>query len=708
MALAALSAAFVISCNPVEPDPQPGPEPQPQPVDTIPEPAPQPIDTIPEPTPQPVDSSLLNASAIIVETSTGYPSFEAAVEAANSSAEDCTIKLQASSSPVSTGILNTEGAAITLDLAGCTLTMRGRLEIHSKLEIKDSSAPDANTTGAGVISCSTDNTIYAGSGADLTISNGTITGSKASTYSVYCTDGAILTVKDGAFLTSTSYRPLIVKGTVAATGNTMATIEGGWFQCPNGQCNVSVTRETASGYKKAFLSVYGGHFKCAGSYSSANRCFYRGYTNCTTTIYGGFFDSNSLYRYYNGSPENYTAKGCAITSTEKDYPEEFAKGYTYYMKSDTTPEGLDDALRQYMSETGTVNLSVLAYRNDKIVYEKAFGYRCKEKGNIDTLEVQDIFRIASISKNFVAAAMMVLVDQGKVGIDDDVNKYFDKLPADKRISVRNPSFPDKAITVRMLLNHTSSITGSMSSSDYANGLTKIKYTSSEPGKAYNYTNMGAEVAGAIVELASGQRLDEFVKANVLDKIKMDHSGFDPSKIDTSGIYKFVHLYSADGTRSFKTPYSPLLNSAQKASYVLGYHVGYIGPAGHMKSNLEDMMRYAQTFQRGGVSPDGVRVISEENTLRMLNSSSSASTYAFFTINNTSSVPGTLLCGHNGSAYGANTYMMYGMDQDASGKARPVASGSANDWGVVILASGNNNETNLGPALLKMVYSYVLR
>ena len=709
--MAALCAAIAISCNPVEPEP--GPQPGPQPTDTIP--TPQPVDTIPSPPPvdtipdpQPVDTTTYDYKAIILETNTGYSSFEAAVEAANASSSDCTIKLMESSSPEGIEIKNTEGAGITLDLAGFKLTMKGRIEVHSKLEITDSSAPDANTTGNGIISCSSDNTIYAGAGAELTLTNGKITGSKASTYSVYCTDGANMTVQGGVFLTSSSYRPLIVKGTAAASTNTVATIEGGWFQCPDGQCNVVVTRETTTGYKKAFLSIYGGHFKCSGKYSSSNRCFYRGYTNCTTTVYGGFFDTNSLYRYYDGSPENYTAQGCAITSTQKDFPEEYAKGYTYYMKSDTSEEGLDTALRQYMSETGTVNLAVLAYSKGKVVYEKAFGYRCKMKGNVDTLEVQDVFRIASISKNFVGAAMMVLLDQGKVGLDDDVNKYFNTLSEGKRISVRNPSFPDKPITVRMLLNHTSSITGSMSSSDYADGFKTIKYTASEPGTAYNYTNMGAEVAGAVVELASGQRLDKFVKENIIDRIKMPHSGFDPSKIDTSGTVKFVHLYTSGGTRYFNSAYSPLLTAAQEKSYIPGYHTGYIGPAGNVKSNLEDLMRYAQTFQKGGVSPDGVRVISEENTLRMLNSRSSASTYAFFTMNNVSSVPGTLLCGHNGSAYGANTYMMYGMDQDASGKARPVASGSDNDWGVIILASGNNNETNFGPAVLKIVYSYAIQ
>jgi len=657
-----------------------------------------------------LNKSLSACKALIVETGVGYTSFEAALEAANESTADCTLKLLTNITADSNEIQNANGAKVTLDLAGRKLTLNGRLGIHSLAEITDSSAPDSETTGAGIISCSQDTTLLVGAGANLTISNGTITCSKASTYTVYATNGADLTIRGGARITSTSYRPLIVKGTASATKNTVATISGGWLQCPNGQCNVVVTRETTTGYKKGLLTVTGGHFKCAGTYSSSNRCFYRGYTNCTISIYGGFYDSNSLYRYYNGSPENYTAGGCEIVSTQQDYPEEYSSGYTHYVKGDKSETGLNASIRELISRTGAVNLAILAYSNGKTIYEKAFGYRCIEEGNVDTLEVQDVFRIASITKNFVSAAMMVLLDQDKIDLDDDVNLYLNSLPEAQRFSVRNPAYPSTPITIRMLLNHTSSITGNVSSSNRADCFQNIRYSSAKPGTAYEYTNMGATVAGAVVELASGQRLDDFVRENILQKIGMPHSDFDSSKIDTTGSAKFVHLYRANGERFYESIYCPLLTPSEKAYYTLGYNTGIIGPAGNIKSNLQDLARYAQTFQRGGVSPDGVRVISEKNVMTMINSYNAGTTsaYGFFTMRNTTSVAGSLLAGHNGAAYGASTYLMYGMDQDATGNALPATPGSANDWGIVVLASGNNDETAIGPAILSLVYSALIR
>lgn len=657
-----------------------------------------------------IGKKLSTCRAMIVETGMGYPSFEAAVEAANSSTSDCTIRIFSSSSAVHTVIGNVNGAKTTIDLAGCKISMRGSLEIHSKVEITDSSTLTENKTGTGEISCSADNTIIAGAGADLTISNGNITGSNSSKYVISATDGADLTIRDGAAVTATAYRPLIVKGTVAALKNTIANIDGGWFQCPAGQCNVVITRETTSGYKKAYLNVSGGHFKCTGSYSSSNRCFYRAYTNCSVSVFGGFFDTDDIYRYYKGEPENYTASGCELASTKTDWPDEFRNGYCYYVRSAVSEDNLSAALYNMMEETGTVNLSVLAYRNGSTIYEKAFGYRCKETGNLDTLEVHDVYRIASISKNFVGAAMMVLLDRGLIDLDADVNDFFGKLPEGKRISVRNPHFPDTPITIRMLLNHTSSITGSPSTSNPAETLKHISYTENKPGTAYEYTNMGSAVAAAVVELASGRRLDEFVKENLLDRIGMPHSGFDASKIDTSTDVKFVHLYRAGKERYFDSVYSPLLTASQESGYVNGFNTGLMGAAGNMKSSLEDLARWAMTFQRGGITPEGVRVISEENVLKMINSRPQGinDDYGFFTMRNTGSVPGTMLAGHNGSAYGAFTYLMYGMDQDASGNALPVVPGSANDWGVIVLSSGNLNGTNMGPAVLKLVYSSILR
>ncbi|MBO4768281.1 MAG: hypothetical protein J5495_01985, partial [Bacteroidales bacterium] len=108
-----------------------------------------------------------------------------------------------------------------------------------------------------------------------------------------------------------------------------------------------------------------------------------------------------------------------------------------------------------------------------------------------------------------------------------------------------------------------------------------------------------------------------MKKNFLDKIVMPHSGYNPALIDTLNGPKFTHLYNESGTRYYTaSAYKPLFTASQEANYVLGYNTGFVSPPGNIKTNAEELMRWARTLQMGGVSPDGVRVLSEEGVRKM--------------------------------------------------------------------------------------------
>ena len=109
---------------------------------------------------------------------------------------------------------------------------------------------------------------------------------------------------------------------------------------------------------------------------------------------------------------------------------------------------IEKQILDYMAEYKTAGMSVVLVKSDKVVYQNAFGYRDVETK--EPLEINDIFRIASISKSFSGMSIMQLVEAGKISLDDDVNKYLD-------FSLRNPKHPDIPITVKMLLSHTSSM-----------------------------------------------------------------------------------------------------------------------------------------------------------------------------------------------------------------------------------------------------------
>jgi len=634
-----------------------------------------------------------------------YKTVESAVSAANAATSEVTITMLHNTSAGAIQILNSS-QKVTLNLAGKKLSLSGTLTTKSEVEIIDTTSSNAGSIYApSAIAVTAD-------GGSLTVSGGTLESSAAEAYTLKITNGAQAVIRGDAHIISNNYRSVYLYGSETAAVEATLAVSGGWLQCANGQSCIVTTRTTkTSDHRRCYLTITGGHFSCAGEdYDTARRCIYRGYDNCTTIVSGGFFDTGSIYRFYNGKQHDYTAPGYCISSTQTVYPDEYAAGYTHCVKIDNSPEAIDKAVRNLFDQTGAKNLVVMAYKGGKVVYSSTFGYRCCDAGvEKDTLEINDIYRIASVSKNFTAAAMMLLVDRGLVNLDTPVNDYLSLIGGGKSASVVNPTYPEVPITVRMLLNHTSTIGGS----NYAATeiFSKITYSANKPGEVYSYSNMGTVVAGAVVEAVTGERLDNFVRENLLKKVDMPYSDYDSNKIDTTQGPKFVRLYSSTGTIYYtKSAYKPLFQDFTESDYVPGYNTGLINPAGNIKTNASSLGRWMRTLQLGGLSPDGVRVIPAALVDSMHNSAvkiSDTKEYGFFLTRTKSLAPGVWVCGHNGSADGANTSMYYGMRTSPEGKVIPVVPGCAEDWGVVTLASGNNNETTLPVDLTKLLYDLLL-
>ena len=123
--------------------------------------------------------------------------------------------------------------------------------------------------------------------------------------------------------------------------------------------------------------------------------------------------------------------------------------------SKTATRKLDAALADMIGGYGekVPGLAVIVYKNGKEVYRNMMGNRflSPRKKNWNLPVTSDSrFRVASISKVFTATGYMQLVEEGKINLDEDVSRYLG-------FTLRNPSYPNKAITSRMLLSHTSSI-----------------------------------------------------------------------------------------------------------------------------------------------------------------------------------------------------------------------------------------------------------
>src|SRR5690606_22048078 len=195
-------------------------------------------------------------------------------------------------------------------------------------------------------------------------------------------------------------------------------------------------------------------------------------------------------------------------------------------------------IQTIIDEFDAAGVAIAVIKDQDMIYSNTFGYR-----NLQTkepLELNDIFRIASISKSFSSTAIMQLVEQGKLSLDDD----FSDLVGFK---VRNPKFPNTKITLEMVLSHRSSLNDSNGYFTFdvldttKNKNWKASYNDYEPGKGYEYCNLNFNMIGAVLERVTGQRFDNYIKKQILTPLHLD-AGYTIDSLDQSRIAK---LYEKD-------------------------------------------------------------------------------------------------------------------------------------------------------------------
>lgn len=196
-----------------------------------------------------------------------------------------------------------------------------------------------------------------------------------------------------------------------------------------------------------------------------------------------------------------------------------------------------DSVFQKTYERGLFNGNVLIAKNDKIIYQKSFGFTDETKQT--PLTNQSIFNPGSISKEFNAVAIMILVERGLLNLDDKIFKF----------NLGLPKWSEK-VTIRHLINYASGIPR------IENGLIVPKNDEEawnilrnndtllfEPGTAYRYDNGNVFLQRRIIEKVSGISFQEFVTKNILKPLKMSNSVFDPQfgYRDRTSCYDFDHV-----------------------------------------------------------------------------------------------------------------------------------------------------------------------
>ena len=274
---------------------------------------------------------------------------------------------------------------------------------------------------------------------------------------------------------------------------------------------------------------------------------------------------------------------------------------------------LDEKILYIMEKGNVPSLVAGIVVDDELVWVKAYGNAC-----IDTA-----YSIGSITKPFTATAVLQLYERGLLDLDEDINAY---LP----FPVRHPHYPDKPITIRMLLQHQSGLARNIEQHErYMDSGTLKEWTShnfgfeypeydlpleafleelltpgglyyspdvwttSEPGTGFSYSNLGYDLLGYIVEQVTGN-LPQYLKENIFDPLGMTNTGTD-SRFDNAVPYERV--YGVFSKTNLKLPL---------------YDRPYIG-AGGIRTTVPDLAQFLIAHMNKGQHPNQYRLLNPETT-----------------------------------------------------------------------------------------------
>jgi CubicO group peptidase (beta-lactamase class C family) len=235
-----------------------------------------------------------------------------------------------------------------------------------------------------------------------------------------------------------------------------------------------------------------------------------------------------------------------------------------------------------------VGSEILVIKDGKIVLHQAMGW-----ADIDRavpMERGSIFRIASMTKPFVGTATLMLVEQGRIGLED-------------RIAAHLPSFDNsrsEAITVRQLLTHRSGFAQGAEPPGYAEAPSLLDAVNLlgergpdyPPGDDFIYSNLNSETLGALIEVVTGERVERFLEQQLIQPLGLSdtHTAFAP---DVSWAGRVPSLYRRWGDGPWERFWNPLRP----------HEVNWFSPAGDLYGTAFDCAEFLTGFLAGQLLPD---------------------------------------------------------------------------------------------------------
>jgi CubicO group peptidase (beta-lactamase class C family) len=285
---------------------------------------------------------------------------------------------------------------------------------------------------------------------------------------------------------------------------------------------------------------------------------------------------------------------------------------------DPPAKGLATVLQPFVDSHSLAGAVVLVADKDKVLDLEAVGFA--DIAGKKAMKPDALFWIASQSKPITATALMILVDEGKVKLDDPVSKYLpefkDVMLEEKDKGTTSLKKPTQTMTVRHLLSHTSGLPFRSAKEQptldlltLREGVASYAQTplQSEPGTKYAYSNAGINTAGRIIEVVSGMPYEDFLDKRLFGPLGMKDTTFWPSEEQVSRLAK-----SYKPTQDKKNLEETKIDQLK---YPLSDRKRQPMPAGGLFSTASDVSRFCQMLLNEGTL-NGKRILSVEAVKEM--------------------------------------------------------------------------------------------
>jgi CubicO group peptidase (beta-lactamase class C family) len=260
------------------------------------------------------------------------------------------------------------------------------------------------------------------------------------------------------------------------------------------------------------------------------------------------------------------------------------------------PRAIDAYVEAAMREWQAPGVAIAVVRNDSIVFAKGYGVR--ELGKDDRVTPSSLFAIGSTSKAFTAAALGVLVDEGKLRWDDPVSKH---LPS---FQLYDP-YVTRELTIRDLLTHRSGLSRGdalwhASGNDRAEVLRRVRFLKPSWSfrSTYGYQNIMFLAAGEVVAAVSGKSWDDFVRERFFSPLGMGRT--------------VTSTRPLASVSDVSTPHERISGTLRPVSWL---NIDNVGPAGSINSSVADMAEWLR-LQLGEGTYKGRKLLAAKTVKEM--------------------------------------------------------------------------------------------